>query len=71
MIILIASVSVMVSYFSVRSIPALQEQSETQSIKTMNEIPASIDEYEPDAKYFNEEAINPTVEVIIGEGGEE
>jgi hypothetical protein len=68
MIILIASISIVVSYLSVKAIPALQFDSEPAVVKKMNEIPANYDDYQPDPDYFNEDAINPTVEVFIGDG---
>lgn len=63
-IIIIASVGTLVSYFVVNSIlgnPDLQYA----DIRTIDEI--SPDLVEPDSELFNPDAINPTVEVFVGE----
>jgi hypothetical protein len=63
MIILIASISVLVAYFAAKAILGdIQNQSAT--VKTAEKI--STDIVEPDTSVFNSNAINPTVEVIIG-----
>ena len=66
MIILIASLSVFVAYFVANSIPALKDINKPVTIKTADAI--SSDVIEPDKTVFNKNAINPTVEVIIGDG---
>ena len=63
MIILIASVSVMIAYFVAKAIVG-DVQNETVKVKTTDTI--STDITQPDASVFNTNAINPTVEVIIG-----
>ena len=63
MIILIASISVLVSYFAAKAIVG-DVQNESVQVKTTEEI--STDVVQPDTAVFNSNAINPTVEVIIG-----
>ena len=64
MIILIASISIVVAYFVVKSIPIFQTSSEPKQVSTFQEISSDVDE--PDETVFNDDAINPTVEVFIG-----
>lgn len=66
MLILVVAVSVMVSYFTVGSIPALKFSDKPVSVKTIEEYKADINEVNGDI--FNKDAINPTVEVTIGNG---
>lgn len=66
MIILIASVSVMVAFGVVSAIPALKAPSETVKVKTIDEYTADVTQ--PDKTIFNSSAINPTVDVTIGDG---
>lgn len=68
MIILIASLSVMVAYFVADSIPSLKDSRQPVTVKTADPISADISE--PDPAVFNKNAINPTVEVIIGAGNQ-
>lgn len=63
MIILIASISVLVSYFVAKAIVG-DVQNESVKVKTTDPITTEI--VEPDKTVFNKDAINPTVEVIIG-----
>jgi hypothetical protein len=63
MIILIASVSVLIAYFVAKAIVG-DVQNETVKVKTTDTI--STDITQPDTSVFNTNAINPTVEVIIG-----
>lgn len=67
MIILIASVSVLVAYFVVNSLPIFQEANQPQQVPTAEAI--SSETSDVDQTIFNKDAINPTVEVIIGESG--
>ncbi len=67
MIILIASVGVMISYFIAVNIPFLKVPEDGVKIKTVPVIKKDITK--PSEEVFNEEAINPTVEVIVGSGG--
>lgn len=64
MIILIASVSVLVSYFVVSAIPVFQNANEPVKVKTIDAISENVGD--PDADIFNADAINPTVQVTIG-----
>lgn len=63
MIILIASVSVLIAYFVAKAIIG-DVGSQSVKVKTTDKITTSIDD--PDPTVFNKDAINPTVEVIIG-----
>lgn len=64
MIILIASISMLVAYFVVKSIPIFQTSSQPKQVDTFQEISSTV--AEPDPAVFNSNAINPTVEVFIG-----
>ena len=64
MIILIASISVLIAYFVAKAIVG-DVQNETVKVKTTDAISTNITE--PDKSVFNTNAINPTVEVIIGD----
>lgn len=63
MIILIASVSILVAYFAAKGILG-DVQNQSVKVKTIEPITATVEE--PDKTIFNTNAINPTVEVIIG-----
>lgn len=63
MIVLIASISVLVAYFVAK---AILGDVHDQSVKVKVAEPISATITEPDTKTFNPNAINPTVEVIIG-----
>lgn len=65
MIILIASISVVIAYFVVGAIPGLQDASKPVMVKTIDRYESSIDK--PDSDVFNSQALNPTVEVTIGQ----
>lgn len=65
MIILIASVSVLVAYFVAKSLIG-DVQNQSVKVKVAESIKSTVEK--PDAKIFNTNAINPTVEVIIGGG---
>jgi hypothetical protein len=64
MIILIASISVMVSYFVAKAVIG-DTADQSVVVKTTDEITTDIDK--PDPSVFNSKAINPTVQVIIGD----
>ena len=64
MIILIASISILMAYFIGKAVIG-DVQNETVKVKTAEPITTDIDE--PDPSVFNSNAINPTVEVIIGD----
>ena len=65
MIILIASVSVGIAYGVVGAIPGLQQTSKSVEVDSIDAYSAEITE--PDSKTFNGDAINPTVDVTIGD----
>ncbi|USN96457.1 MAG: hypothetical protein H6797_05335 [Candidatus Nomurabacteria bacterium] len=64
-IVLIASISVVVAYF-VASMVIGQPSGESVKVKTIAPISDTIET--PDKTIFNKDAINPTVEVEIGNG---
>jgi len=64
MIILIASISVMVAYFVAKAVIG-DTQNQSVTVKTADSI--STDIAQPDSSVFNSNAINPTVQVIIGD----
>lgn len=64
MIILIASVSMLIAYFVAKSIIG---DVGNQSVKVKTAEKITTDVTEPDKAVFNSSAINPTVEVIIGD----
>lgn len=66
MLILIASVAVLVTFFIGNSLPFLKPSEEGVKVKTVTAISEDIEE--PDTTVFNENAINPTVEVVVGGG---
>lgn len=68
MVILIAAVGVMIAYFIAINIPFLKVPENGLKVQTIEEI--NPDVAEPDSKIFNAEAINPTVEVVVGGGAE-
>lgn len=63
MIILIAAVSMLIAYFGAQAILG-NVQNESVQVKTIDRITTEVTE--PDPSVFNSNAINPTVEVIIG-----
>jgi len=63
MIIFIAAVSMMLAYFGAQAILG-NVQNESVQVKTIDRISTEVTE--PDPSVFNSNAINPTVEVIIG-----
>ena len=62
MIILIATVGVLVSFFTVRAILG-DVSSDPQKVQKIEKI--QVQELEPDTRIFNSNAINPSVEVEI------
>lgn len=64
MIILIASVSVMLAFGAVSAIPGLKQSDEPVKVKTAEAYTADVET--PSKRIFNEDAINPTVDVTIG-----
>ncbi len=63
-LIIIASLSMLVAYFVA---DAVIGGSDSESVKVKTITPITADVVEPDSSIFNEDAINPTVEVVIGE----
>lgn len=63
MIILIASISVLGAFFATQALLG-SDSSENVTVKTVEAITADIEE--PDPSLFNENAINPAVEVQVG-----
>lgn len=68
MIIFIASISVLFSYFIAKAVIG-DVQNEAVTVKTVDPISSTV--VEPDARIFNKDAMNPTVEVYIGGKGEQ
>lgn len=64
MIILIASISVLVSYFVANSIPALKNNKKETTVKTIDRYDTEPGKVDPTV--FSDDAINPTVEITIG-----
>lgn len=65
MIVLIASISVLAAYFVANS---LLGGKNTRSVTVKVAAPISAGVTSPDSAVFNKSAINPTVEVIVGQG---
>ncbi len=63
-LIVISSLSVLVAYFMASAVIG-SPNSQTTSVKTIDAISAEV--VAPDASIFNADAINPTVEVVIGD----
>lgn len=68
MIILIASISVVASYFVAKTVMG-DTQSKAVTVKTVEAITDEVNP--PDERIFNANAVNPTVEVFIGGEGEQ
>ena len=64
MIILIASISILISYFVANAIPALKPNKQEAKVKSIDRY--SADPGAVDPTVFNTDAINPTVEITIG-----
>lgn len=68
MIVLVAAISVGVAFLVVGSIPGLSLASDaSEKVKTIDRYEAEISEPNPDV--FNGSAVNPTVDITIGESG--
>lgn len=68
MIIFIASISVLLSYFVANTVLG-GAQNEAVTVKTVDAITDNVEK--PDEKIFGKDAVNPTVEVYIGSEGEQ
>ena len=66
MIILIASVSVLVSFAIANNLTFLKPPEKGQKVKVAEKIEATVDE--PSQQVFNTNAINPTIQTVIGGG---
>lgn len=64
MIVLIASLGVIVAYFIASNIPFLRVPSSGVEVQTIPKISPDIEQ--PDKVVFHRDAINPTVEAIVG-----
>lgn len=65
MIILIASAGVLIAYFASQAIPGLKhDKNHTEQVVSADEISPELPEV--DTRVFSKDAINPTVEIIIG-----
>ncbi len=65
MIVLIAAVSIGLAYGLVSAVPALKVSNEPVKVKTIEEYSPGVTE--PNTAIFNKDAINPTVDVTIGD----
>lgn len=63
-IIIIASISVLIAYFVA---DAVIGKPSNDSVKVKTIAPISAEVQTPDSTIFNKDAINPTVEVVIGD----
>ena len=66
MIIFIASMSMLISYFVATAVIG-EAQNEAVVVKTADAISDEVNK--PDERIFNKDAVNPTVEVYIGSEG--
>lgn len=67
MIVLIAGVGILIAYFIAVNIPFLKIPEQGVEVQTVDSIGAEISE--PSKSVFNAEAINPTVEIVVGGNG--
>lgn len=66
MVIFIASVSIMVSFVIANQISFLKPPQKGQDVKTIDRINPNVTS--PDTNIFRADAINPTVQTVIGGG---
>lgn len=66
MIILIASLSVMVAFMIANSLPFLKVDDTGVQVDKIDSITEEV--VEPDSTVFNDKAINPTIQSVIGGG---
>ena len=64
MIMLIASLGVMIAYFVATNIPFLKVPEDGVKVQTIRTISDQVTD--PDERIFHKDAINPTIEVIVG-----
>ena len=67
MIVLIAGVGILIAYFIAVNIPFLKIPEQGVEVQTVDSIGAEISE--PSKSVFNADAINPTVEIVVGGNG--
>ena len=67
MIVLIAGVGILIAYFIAVNLPFLKIPERGVEVQTVDSIGAEISE--PSKSVFNAEAINPTVEIVVGGNG--
>lgn len=67
MIVLIAGVGILIAYFIAVNIPFLKIPEQGVEVQTVDSIGSEISE--PSKSVFNAEAINPTVEIVVGGNG--
>ena len=67
MIVLIAGVGILVAYFIAVNIPFLKLPEQGVEVQTVDPIRSEISE--PSKSVFNADAINPTVEIVVGGNG--
>jgi hypothetical protein len=66
MVVLIASVSVMISFVIANQVSFLKPPQKGEDVKTIEKINPEV--ATPDTKVFRSDAINPTVQTVIGGG---
>ena len=67
MIVLISGVGILIAYFIAVNIPFLKIPEQGVEVQTVDPIRSEISE--PSKSVFNAEAINPTVEIVVGGNG--
>lgn len=67
MIVLISGVGILIAYFIAVNIPFLKIPEQGVEVQAVDSIGAEISE--PSKSVFNAEAINPTVEIVVGGNG--
>lgn len=68
MIVLIAGVGVLIAYLIAVNIPFLKVPEDGIKVQTVEVISPEVSD--PDTTVFNQDAVNPTVEVVVGSGAE-
>ena len=64
MIVLLASIAMLTAFFVAGSIPALKVTEKGTKVDSIEKISSGV--VDPDPKVFNSNAVNPTVETVIG-----
>ncbi len=68
MIVFIAGISMLSAFFIADNIPMLKVSNKGVEVDSVEKISDKVEE--PDTDLFNSEAINPTVETVIGQSSE-